>query len=104
MSDYDEYYSEEGIEEYSSRQSYEEPSYEKPEVKPFTKIEVHNFSKYRQDNIHHFTDTIEPAGSIPYKIFNGFAKACHTMYKFDSKTEKDFVIIPSIFRHKVASL
>jgi len=27
---------------------------------------------------------------IPAKIFSGFKKACHTLYKFDSKTEKDF--------------
>ena len=26
-------------------------------------------------------------------IFNGFKKACHNMYKFDSNTEKDFAYI-----------
>ncbi len=30
---------------------------------------------------------------MPSKVFTGFKKACHTLYKFDSKTEKDFAII-----------
>ena len=71
----------------------ESPSFEKPIVKPFTKIEEHNFSKYTKDSIHHFTDTISPTSAIPSKVFSGFRKACHNLYKFDSKTEKDFAII-----------
>lgn len=71
----------------------EAPGFEKPIVKPFTKIEEHNFSKYTKDSIHHFTETINPTNSIPTKIFSGFRKACHDLYKFDSKTEKDFAII-----------
>ncbi|MBI3813606.1 MAG: DEAD/DEAH box helicase family protein [Nitrospinae bacterium] len=71
----------------------ESPSFEKPIVKPFTKIEEHNFSKYTKDSIHHFTDTITPTSAIPSKVFSGFRKACHSLYKFDSKTEKDFAII-----------
>ena len=72
---------------------YEAPTYETPVVKPFTKIEEHNLSKYAKDSIHYYKDTITPVSSIPSKIFNGFTKACHTLYKFDSKTEKDFAII-----------
>ena len=60
---------------------------------PFTKIEEHNFSKYTKDSIHHYTDTITPTSAIPGKVFCGFRKACHNLYKFDSKTEKDFAII-----------
>lgn len=71
----------------------EAPTFEKPIVKPFTKIEDHNFSKYTIDSIHHYTDTITPTNSIPGKVFSGFKKACHTLYKFDSKTEKDFACI-----------
>jgi len=71
----------------------EAPSYEKPMVKPFTRIEEHNFSKYTKDSIHHFTETITPTNAIPNKVFSGFRKACHTLYKFDSKTEKDFAVI-----------
>ena len=71
----------------------ESPGFEKPIVKPFTKIEEHNFSKYTKDSIHHFTDTITPTNAIPSKVFSGFRKACHNLYKYDSKTEKDFAII-----------
>ncbi len=69
------------------------PSYEKPVVKPFTRIEEHNFSKYTKDSIHHYTETITPTNAIPSKVFSGFNKACHSLYKFDSKTEKDFAIV-----------
>ena len=71
----------------------EVPVFEKPEVKPFTKIEDHNLSKYTKDSIHHYTETITPAGAIPSKVFSGFRKAYHSLYKFDSKTEKDFAVI-----------
>ncbi len=71
----------------------EAPGFEKPVVKPFTKIEEHDFSKYTKDCIHHFTDTITPTNAIQGKVFSGFRKACHNLYKFDSKTEKDFAII-----------
>ncbi len=71
----------------------ETPGFEKALVKPFTKIEEHNFSKYTKDSIHHYTDTITPTSAIPGKVFCGFRKACHNLYKFNSKTEKDFAII-----------
>jgi len=68
-------------------------NYEEPEVYPFTRIEPHNFSKYSADSIHHFTETISPTNTIPSKVFGGFKKACHNLYKFDSKSEKDFASI-----------
>lgn len=71
----------------------EVPTFEQVSVKPFVAIEPHNVTKYKQDDIHDLRDTIEPASSIPSKIFSGFKKACHNLYKFDSKTEKDFGII-----------
>ena len=71
----------------------EASDFEKPVVKPFTRIEEHNLSKYTKDSIHHYTDTITPTSAIPGKVFCGFRKACHNLYKFDSKTEKDFAII-----------
>ena len=72
---------------------YEAPTFQAPTVKPFTKIEQHNFSKYAKDSIHHYTETIVPTNAIPSKVFSGFKKAYHTLYKFASKTEKDFAII-----------
>jgi type III restriction enzyme len=68
----------------------EPPEFQKPVVKSFTRIAEHNYSKYTKDSIHHYSETITPAHSIPAKVFSGFLKACHTLYKFDSKTEKDF--------------
>lgn len=71
----------------------EAPEFEKPLVLPFVRIEQHNYSKYTKDSIFDFRQTIEPAGQIPKKVFTGFKKACHKLYKFDTKTEKDFAII-----------
>jgi len=68
-------------------------AYEEPVVYPFTRIESHNFSKYSADKIHHFTETITPTNMISTKVFGGFKKACHNLYKFDSKAEKDFATI-----------
>lgn len=73
----------------------EAPEFEKPviDVKAFTKIEDHNYSKYSQDQIYDYKETINPTSDIPKKIFTGFKKSYHLLYKFDSKTEKDFSII-----------
>ena len=67
--------------------------FEEPKIYPFSKIEPHNLSKYTADSIHHFTETINPTHAIPSKVFGGFKKACHNLYKFDSKAEKDFAAI-----------
>ena len=71
----------------------EAPTFEKPIVRPFTRIEEPNYSKYKKDAIVQFRETVTPTNSIPTKVFTGFSKAYHTLYKFDSKTEKDFAII-----------
>ena len=68
----------------------QEPEYEKPLVYGFVEILPHNFEKLTADAIHDFKETILPTSAIPSKVFSGFQKACHTLYKFDSKTEKDF--------------
>jgi len=72
---------------------YEAPKFAKPVVRPFTKIEEHNLSRYTHEEIYDFRETITPTNSIPSKVFTGFQKACHDRYKFDTKTEKDFAII-----------
>ncbi|MFZ5517473.1 MAG: hypothetical protein ACOY90_12580 [Candidatus Zhuqueibacterota bacterium] len=72
---------------------YKTPDFQEPIVRPFTRIETHNLSKYTVDKIYDFRETITPANTIPSKVFSGFKKACHDLYKFDSKTEKDFAII-----------
>lgn len=72
---------------------YDIPHYEEPKIYPFTKIKEHNLSKYKTENIHNFRETITPSSIIKQKVFDGFVKACHSFYKFDSKTEKDLAII-----------
>jgi len=70
-----------------------EPEYETPRVYGFVEILPHNFEKYTADSIHDFKETIQPTAAIPSKVFSGFQKACHSLYKFDSKTEKDFACL-----------
>ena len=71
----------------------ESSGFEEPLVYPFDRIKPHNFSKYTADSVHHYTETITPTNTIPSKVFGGFKKACHNLYKFDSKSEKDFATI-----------
>lgn len=71
----------------------ESSGFEEPLVYPFDRIKPHNFSKYTADSVHHYTETITPTNTIPSKVFSGFKKACHNLYKFDSKSEKDFAAI-----------
>lgn len=71
----------------------ESSGFEEPLVYPFDQIKPHNFSKYTSDSVHHYTETITPTNIIPSKVFGGFKKACHNLYKFDSKAEKDFATI-----------
>jgi type III restriction enzyme len=68
------------------------PKYEKPIIYPFTKIKEHNLSKVKDEAVVDFRETIS-TDDITKKVFCGFKKACHTKYKFDSKTEKDFTMI-----------
>lgn len=65
---------------------FDAPSFEEPIVKPFTRIEEHNYSKYTKDALIQYRETVTPTNTIPTKVFTGFLKASHTMYKFDSKT------------------
>jgi type III restriction enzyme len=71
----------------------EEPEYEEPKVYGFVEILPHNFEKMTQDKVHDFKETIVPTKAIPSKVFSGFLKACHSLYKFDSKTEKDLACL-----------
>ncbi|NCC50462.1 MAG: type III restriction endonuclease subunit R [Spartobacteria bacterium] len=71
----------------------EEPEYEEPKVYGFVEILEHNFEKQTADRIHDFKETIQPTSAIPSKVFGGFEKSCHSLYKFDSKTEKDFACL-----------
>jgi type III restriction enzyme len=69
--------------------------FEKPvmTVRPFSEIKTASVSINKGDRIYDFKENIEPASQIRNKVFGGFVKAYHKVYKFDSKTEKDFAII-----------
>ena len=67
--------------------------FENPRIYPFEKLHEHNSYKFEKDRIFDYRDTVEPISSIRTKLFAGFSKACHSLYKFDSKTEKDFAIL-----------
>jgi len=59
----------------------------------FSEIRPHNMSKVAADKVHLYSETIEPASKIKSCVFNGFKKSCHSLLKFDSKSEKDFAFI-----------
>lgn len=65
---------------------------EQPIIKEFDVIKPLNFTKYTKDDIIDINETVEKS-LVPKKVFTGFKKAYHNIYKFDSSTEKDFTII-----------
>lgn len=70
----------------------EETIYTSGQMRPFSRIETGFGGKYSSDELYNYRASIPPI-EVPSKIFNGFKKACHTMYKFDSDTERTFAII-----------
>lgn len=70
----------------------EETSFRASEMRPFSRIETSFGCKFRSDKIYDLRANIL-AGEVRNKIFNGFTKACHTLYKFDSNTERIFAIV-----------
>ncbi|MFP3153386.1 DEAD/DEAH box helicase family protein [Lachnospiraceae bacterium ZAX-1] len=66
--------------------------YTATEIRPFSRIEGSFGSKVKADDIYAYTVTVR-AGEVRQKVFKGFAKACHTLYKFDSLPELEFARI-----------
>lgn len=79
----------------------EETVYTSNQMRPYSKIETGFGGKYSSDQLYDIK-TVVPPGEVPSKIFTGFKKACHTLYKFDSDTEKTFALVvendPSVLR------
>ncbi len=69
-----------------------EVKYRATEMRPFSRIETGFGCKIKSDEIYDLRATI-PASKVRSKVFNGFKKACHTLYKFDSDTERKFAIV-----------
>lgn len=67
--------------------------YETSEIQPFQRIEKHNFSKLKADNLLDFRTPFKSTGDMRTKILKGFKKSCHSYYKFDVKPEKEFAVI-----------
>lgn len=70
----------------------EETAFKAKEMRPFSRIETSFGSKINSDDIYDFRASL-PASEVPRKVFGGFNKACHTLYKFDSNTERIFAIV-----------
>lgn len=70
----------------------EEVSYRASSMRPFTKIESGFGGKFKSDDLYDIRATLSPS-EVRNKIFKGFKKACHTLYKFDSDSERRFAIV-----------
>lgn len=71
---------------------HEEINFRASKMRPFSRIETGFGGKFKSDEIYDLRANI-PAGEVRSKVFSGFTKACHTLYKFDSGTERDFAIV-----------
>lgn len=69
-----------------------EVKYRATEMRPFSRIETGFGGKIKSDEIYDLRSNV-PAGEVRSKLFKGFQKACHTLYKFDSDTERRFAIV-----------
>lgn len=70
----------------------DEVRFEAGKMRPFTKIEVGCGEKFNSDIIYNFRVFVQPS-EVVKKIFEGFKKSCHSLYKFKNNTEKTFAII-----------
>ena len=80
---------------------HEEVSYQAASMRPFSRIETNFGSRFESDEVFDLRATLAPS-EVKSKVFKGFKKACHTLYKFDSDTERRFAIVlendPSVIR------
>lgn len=70
----------------------EETSYRASSMRPFTRLETGFGGKFKSDDLFDLRATL-PSSEVKSKVFKGFKKACHTLYKFDSDTERRFAIV-----------
>jgi type III restriction enzyme len=70
----------------------EETSYRASSMRPFTRIETGFGGKFKSDDLYDLRAYVA-ASEVKTKVFKGFKKACHTLYKFDSNTERIFAIV-----------
>lgn len=70
----------------------EETSYQASEMRPFTRIETGFGGKFKSDELFDLRASM-PASVVKTRVFKGFQKACHSLYKFDSNTERMLAIV-----------
>ena len=64
---------------------------EATKVRPFVRIEDHNYSKIITEDVLDYHQTVD-ASEMRKKVFTGFKKSCHKYYKFDSMPEKNLTV------------
>jgi len=62
-------------------------------IRPFQKIESHNYSKLKSDDYVDLQTSYKTTTEMRSKVFKGFKKACHNYYKFDVMPEKTFAMV-----------
>lgn len=70
----------------------EQTEYRASEMRSFTRIETGFAGKFKSDDLYNLKASL-PASEVKNKIFKGFKKACHTLYRFDSNSERIFAIV-----------
>ena len=70
----------------------EEVSYRAANMRPFSRIEPSFGGKFKSDEIYDLRAALVKS-EVKTKVFSGFKKAGHTLYKFDSDTERVFAIV-----------
>ncbi len=70
----------------------EKTTFQAREMRPFSHIETSFGSMFKSDEIYALNASI-PASEVRSKVFGGFKRACHTLYKFDCDTERIFALI-----------
>lgn len=69
----------------------EKVDFQAESIRPFTKIETCYGGKFKADEIFDLIKSSDYA--VKTKVYSGFKKACHTLYKFDSSPEKVFAVV-----------
>ncbi len=64
--------------------------FESADVKSFTKIEPHNYTKLKEDEVSDSRDHVGSKAELVKRVFDFYKKSCHTLYKYDSLPEKEF--------------
>jgi len=70
----------------------EEVSYRAANMRPFSRIESSFGGKFKSDEVYDLRASLTKS-QVKTKVFSGFKKAGHTLYKFDSDTERVFAIV-----------